>query len=223
MVIFYRYRMTKVIRNASPVFCELMLIGIIMICVGLILWTIEQSTMLCITKAWFTVCGFGLIIGSLLAKTYRIFRIFSNVRVVTLSVRNRDLLRFTGIILLIEVILLCVYTFADGLPSPHFTVSDVNEYYGYIVCRTNSTTFEVYIISLIICFNVILIFATAMFGYLTRNVSSDYNESRYIAAIVRARVHLLGDPSEAFCFHDCCLLGVWLCSFACDWHSHLFY
>lgn len=186
MVFFYQKRHEKVVRKSSPVFCQLMLLGIIMVNAGLILWTFNQTTLLCVLKVWVTVIGFGLIMGNLLAKTYRIFKIFSNIRVTTTSIRDYNLLQITAGVIFIDIILLCIYTFADGPPEPVLNVSTTDSLYTYISCSLSNSDFQVVMAALIIAYNVILVALAGLIAYLTRHVDSAYNESRYIGITVSA-------------------------------------
>lgn len=188
MVYFYIHRDEKVIKKASPVFCQLMLVGVILIGAGIIIWSMKQSTASCIAKVWLTVLGFGLIIGNLMAKTYRIFKIFSNIRVTTTAIRDSDLLKFSGIILLIEVILLLTYTFGASIPTAEVVFSENYPLYSYIRCGYDDLEFHQTMAIVLIVFNVFLVILAAIIAYLTRNVDSAYNESRYIGMVVSAMV-----------------------------------
>lgn len=185
MVYFYINRTEAVIKKSSPVFCQLMLVGIIFMGMGLIVWSLQQTMFTCVFKAWVTVIGFGLIMGNLLAKTYRIFKIFSNIRVTTSAIRDRDLLLFSAGVILIEIALLIVYTFGAGIPEALVVVSSSNYLYSYITCGSNNQAFHTAIVIAIISFNGVLVVLTAIVAFLTRNVDSAFNESKYIGATVR--------------------------------------
>jgi hypothetical protein len=52
-----------VVRRASPVFLELILLGLLLCSLSLLFWSINQSTATCILKIWLLAIGFGLIMG----------------------------------------------------------------------------------------------------------------------------------------------------------------
>lgn len=185
MVYFYLFRRNRVIRRSSPIFCQIVLVGMILVNVGLLVWTFDQTQFTCIVKVWISVIGFGLIIGSLLAKTYRIFRIFNHIRVKRTAIENQHLLWFSGVVVLFEIILLCIYTFTTGLPSPVFHVNPVNYLYSYIVCEVPNSGFQLAMTITILTINSILIILMSITAYGTRKVESSFNESFYIGITVR--------------------------------------
>lgn len=117
---------------------------------------------------------------NLLAKTYRIFKIFNNVRVTSLVIKDTDLLKFSGVVLLGEVILLCVYSFIGGLTTPVAIQSKSDSLLQYIQCRSPSSGIQTGLTIALFAYNVILVVAGVVVAYLTRNVDSAFNESQYI-------------------------------------------
>ena len=49
-----------VVRRASPLFCYLILVGLILVWISLILWTGPQTTFSCNAKLWFALVGYAL-------------------------------------------------------------------------------------------------------------------------------------------------------------------
>lgn len=192
MVYFYINREEKVIKKSSPVFCQLILFGIIMVNASLIIWTIPQTQFTCILKIWILCVGFALIMGNLLAKTYRIFKIFTNVKVSTSAITDLDLLKFSGAVIFLEVILLIIYTFGSGtLPDAVVVNSTTNSLYSYISCQIEDNEgFQTAMTIIIIAFNEILVILGAIIAYLTRNVDSAFNESAYIGATMYCYIFL---------------------------------
>lgn len=122
--------------------------------------------------------------GNLLAKTYRIFKIFNNARVTSLVIRDTDLIKFTGTVILLEVVLLSLYTFTTGLPRPtiHQSVSD--NLLKIVKCAVPSSVVQLMGIIVLLGVNFMLVLGAVIIAYLTRNVDSAFNESRYIAYTV---------------------------------------
>lgn len=191
MTYFYHYRHEKIIKKSSPFFCQLILLGIIMVLASVIVWTLVQDSLTCVLKIWFFFIGVGLILGNLLAKTYRVFRIFSNVRVHTTAIRDVDLFKFSFAVILMESILVLIFTVADGMPYVAVFTSTTDQFYSYIQCTTSTPSFAL-TMSIILCvYNGILIILAAVLAYMTRNVDSAFNESRYIAATVSMMLFLI--------------------------------
>lgn len=183
-IYFYLFRNEKVIKKTSPVFSQLILLGIVLCITSQIFWDVSQTTFTCVMKIWLLAIGFGLIMGNLLAKTYRIFKIFSNAKVTSLVIRDIDLLKFTLAVILLEIIMLCAYTFPAGLPTPVVLQSQSDSLLKYIECKVPSSFLQTAGIIMLLGVNFLLVLAAVIIAYLTRNVDSAFNESRYIAYTV---------------------------------------
>lgn len=180
-IYFFVNRHEKVIKKTSPFFCQLILLGIAMCLTSQIIWEITQSTLTCIFKIWLLAIGFGLIMGNLLAKTYRIWKIFNNIRVTSLVIKDTDLLKFSAIVVIIEIILLSVYTFTSGLPRPVNLQSLSDSLLKIVECQVPSSLVQIGMTITLLVFNGLLIIGGVIIAYLTRNVDSAFNESKYIA------------------------------------------
>lgn len=189
---FLMNRHHKVVKNASPVFCQLILLGIVMMCAGALLWCFRQTAALCTIKIWVSVIGFGLIMGNILAKTYRIFRVYTNFDVHSSSIPDRHLLYFSAAVVALEILLLSIFTFFYSLPTPAVYCDKADQFYCYTYCAlTDNEEFQTVMTIILITFNAILIMLAAIVAFLTRNVDSAYNESVYIAATVRGDMALM--------------------------------
>lgn len=177
-------RRDPVFRKASPVFCQLILLGLALINVGLMVSCLGPTGLTCTLTAWFVIIGVALIIGSLLAKTWRIFKIFSNIRVRTASIRDADLLKVVGAILSIFVALLIVATIANGTLHATIEYSDVDPLYSYYSCHSDNPNVDTALIIVTSILVGVFILILAGLTYFTRHVDSSYNESVYIAATI---------------------------------------
>lgn len=183
-IYFFVNRNEKVIKKTSPFFSQLMLLGILLCITSQIFWDVSQSKFTCLVKIWLLAIGFGLIMGNLLAKTYRIFKIFSNAKVTSLVIRDTDLLIFTGSIIVLEIILLSCYSFPSGLPRPVVIQSTSDSLLKIIKCQVPSSFLQTGGTIWLLGVNFLLVLAAVIIAYLTRNVDSAFNESRYIAYTV---------------------------------------
>lgn len=183
-IYFFVYRKEKVIKKTSPFFSQLILFGVDLCFASLIVWEIPQSTLTCIFKLWLLCIGFGLIMGNLLAKTWRIYKIFSNLSVTSLVIKDSDLLKFSGIVVLGEIILLSVYSFASGLPKVVHTQSLSDNLLLITQCKAPSGFVQLALTITLFVYNGLLILAAVYLAYKTRNVDSAFNESKYIALTV---------------------------------------
>ena len=180
-IYFFYHRKEKIIKKTSPLFGQLMLLGIIFVFISQIIWAFQPSRLSCILKVWFAAVGFGLIMGNLLAKTYRIFKVFNNIQVTSLVIRDLDLLKFSGAIVGIEVLLLVIYTFFLGTVDAYLTSSTTVTLYEYFSCQVPDDQTQNIMLGIFIGVNTFLVLMGAVIAYLTRNVDSAFNESQQIA------------------------------------------
>lgn len=184
-VIFWYYKDEKVVKKTSPFFSQLILIGIDLCLLSQIFWAVSQTGFTCFTKVWLLAIGFGLIMGNLLAKTYRIFKIFTNVQVTSLVMKDTDLLKFSIVILAIEIALLSVYCFTGGgTPKPVFIQSTSDSLLLIIQCAVPSSFIQLLGQISLLVFNGLLILCGVVIAYVSRHVESSFNESKYIAITV---------------------------------------
>lgn len=182
--LFWHYKDEKVVKKTSPFFSQLILIGVDLCLISQIFWGVSQSSFTCFIKIWLLAIGFGLIMGNLLAKTYRIFKIFTNVQITNLILKDTDLLKFSVVILSIEVALLCVYCFVSGTPRPVNIQSTSDSLLLIIQCAVPSSFVQLFGQISILTFNGLLILCGVVIAYVSRNVESSFNESKYIAITV---------------------------------------
>lgn len=183
--IVYAYRDTPIVKRMSPIFCILILIGMILSLISVIMWCIKPSTITCILEIWTFVIGIDIIIANLLAKTYRLYKIFHGKRqAIIKGVSDRDMLVMSSIIICIDVVLLLIFTFISGLPGPVVVHLESNFLYSYTVCRDGSITVNNAIIDILIVLDVIILFFCTFSAYQIRNIDERFNESTRIAIIV---------------------------------------
>lgn len=184
VIFFYLHRNDQEVKRSSPLFNQLILLGLIIVCIGSILWSFDQTQAICIVKVWISVIGFGLVICSILVKTYRVNRIFHTLRVRQVGLTNLELIKYSIPFLLVEIILLLVYTFANGLPYPFLEIGRSPNVFSYTICTTSDSTFQDVMIGLILGFNYVLVIVAAILAYQVRDVVKEYNESIFIAYLV---------------------------------------
>ncbi|OIR58834.1 MAG: uncharacterized protein A8A55_0389 [Amphiamblys sp. WSBS2006] len=175
-------REEQTMRRASPVFCELILLGIVLGFLSTIFWTLEQNKAVCILRPWSLSLGFSLIIGNLLAKTYRIFKIFTNVKATSVVITDTQLFIFSGVIIFFISVLMFVYTFASpGVPDAVVVQSSVDTLYKYVRCYPPNRVLYTTMLAIILVSCCALTVGGITIAYLTRKVESSFNESREIS------------------------------------------
>ena len=178
-VMFVIHKEKPVIKRSSPIFCNLILFGLILVWISLFMWAGNQTQGLCNAKIWVGAVGFSLVMGNLLAKNYRIWRIFDNDKLRSRVITNKELLYFSGIIVGIEIILVGVLMH-DPL-QPVVLKSSTSILYQYQACNCSNTSFQTIMTWIIFGYNLLLVIIGSVLAYLTRKVISSFNESKFIA------------------------------------------
>eukprot|EP00455_Lapot_gusevi_P018022 TRINITY_DN1975_c0_g1_i32.p1 TRINITY_DN1975_c0_g1~~TRINITY_DN1975_c0_g1_i32.p1 ORF type:complete len:715 (-),score=105.34 TRINITY_DN1975_c0_g1_i32:448-2592(-) len=200
------YRRHKVIISSSYIFCMTMCLGGVIGIASVFLQFGQPDAQSCTGYNWVLASGFAIFFGALVVKTHRINSIFNNQKLLTVRLSNSMLFSQIGVILLIEWILLAVFTARAPYVVRAYDdpISPLTKYYQQ--CNSNDRT--VYT-ALLYVFNSCLVAYGAYLAFRTRHVHVEFNESAYIAAslynvlfvsvIVVPVVAALGlSPSSAF-------------------------
>jgi len=173
------FREHDVLRASSPLFCVTFLIGSIAVYMSLFTWMLYQNDATCAALPWVLCTGFVLMFGSLLARTWRIFRIFLNPKFSYRKITNTQLVLFVGLLLGIQWLLLVLWTSIERrtvvveVPEPH------RPSYNYYQCTF--TTVDIVFLSLIGAYWGALLAAGVFLAFKIRNVEwVHYNESKLI-------------------------------------------
>jgi basic membrane lipoprotein Med (substrate-binding protein (PBP1-ABC) superfamily) len=180
-------RDTPVYRAASPMFCMLILAGITIACIAPFLWIGYRTKYNCMAPWWVLGIGFALIFSCLLAKNWRIWRIFSSGHFRVVAIMNSQLLyRWVGIIVFFELIILILWTILDpqrpaSSQAPELKFDEVQ-----LICTSKSG--KTIGLGVFLAYNVLLLFPLALISYWTRVAKEEYRETRAIAMIVFSSV-----------------------------------
>lgn len=178
-------RNDPIVRRKSPTFMSLIGLGIVMVLLGG-LWIsigLTNSTM-CILYVFFLVTGMSLILACLMAKTWRIYRIFCNASARAIRISDLRLLIFPLVILSLGWIQFFVYSFAGGLIVPTRVVADSNPYYVFDICESPTSWLQVFQLISYYAYFFILICITAWMAWLSRHASAQYRETKMVAIII---------------------------------------
>ncbi|CAO3612652.1 unnamed protein product [Cunninghamella blakesleeana] len=181
------YRNLQDILVSSPIFLCLQIIGIFLAYASVILYINDVTRAKCIARQLCLVVGFILIIGSIIAKNYRVYRVFQNVYTLQASkLKSIYLLRFIGIFgtltLLPMIIWYAIYplevitemvTLNSSCMLCEYPTS--NKRYDWVHLNVAELT------CLVICF--LLICIAALLAWKTRKVSSRWSESQQIGYV----------------------------------------
>eukprot|EP00013_Stygamoeba_regulata_P025401 CAMPEP_0177654448 /NCGR_PEP_ID=MMETSP0447-20121125/14339_1 /TAXON_ID=0 /ORGANISM="Stygamoeba regulata, Strain BSH-02190019" /LENGTH=653 /DNA_ID=CAMNT_0019158101 /DNA_START=193 /DNA_END=2154 /DNA_ORIENTATION=+ len=181
-VMVFILRGQRVIRYSSPLFMYAMLGGGLLLYTAVILWMPVPNDPLCIMPLWLLSLGFSLLFGNLLAKTWRIFYMFRRLRKFKyVSISDVMLLPITGVILLVDIVLLILFTFINIPEARKYGFQDdseLSEYEFRWQCDYPESSAIMFFI--IVGWKGLQILAGCVLSILTRNVSHDFNEAKHI-------------------------------------------
>lgn len=180
------YRWNNVsLRKSSPLFLSLIALGVALVLIAGIIMSIGLTgSAMCILYVFFLVTGMTLIMSNLMAKNWRIYKIFSNVRADAVSLSDFKLLSFSAIFLILIWIQFFIYSFAGGTITLTRLQGTGNPFYVFDICESPTAWLQTFQIIMYFAFFFLLLLGTAILGFLTRKSSSAYSESKDIAKII---------------------------------------
>ncbi|KAG0352968.1 hypothetical protein BG005_007675 [Podila minutissima] len=180
MVIVILHRHAQVIKASSPLFCCLELVGFIMLYISTILGLDIPVQGVCVARPLTLNIGFMLVVSNIVAKNFRVYRIFHNIYVTKRVIRDSHLLKIVGTIMFVNIAIMAVW-FAKTPPTlQQVTMGDLTTYF---TCNTQSGTGTPFF-AVLFAYNVALLLVATYLAYKNRNVAANYNECRQIAFVV---------------------------------------
>eukprot|EP01102_Stenamoeba_stenopodia_P007697 TRINITY_DN2170_c0_g7_i1.p1 TRINITY_DN2170_c0_g7~~TRINITY_DN2170_c0_g7_i1.p1 ORF type:complete len:1056 (+),score=240.70 TRINITY_DN2170_c0_g7_i1:52-3219(+) len=179
LLLFWK-RQKRPIKNASPVFCYTVVLGVILSAISVSMWTTADNGP-CVLRGWLLVLGTSLIFGSLFVREWRLLRIFRNAKVGRKIFTNKDLAIGLALIVAINLVVLIVWT-AVAPPYRTEKIKTGSEDEITYECDVSFPS-SVFVIILIVLQALLLAF-NCIVSFLLRNVPSSFNESKHIAFTV---------------------------------------
>lgn len=181
-VLLFVYRRTAVVKRASFVFCELVLVGSLFIYSTVYFLAGPAYTWKCQLVIWTVVIGFALLFGSLFCKILRVYKIFNNKAFVTLRLTDWYLLKRLGVILVVEILGLIVLAKVDGGPHAVAYSTYTDPASGQEVMQNKCVYGNLGALIYIAVFNLFLIIYAVALSIATWKVPTQYNESKFVIA-----------------------------------------
>ena len=153
-------------------------LGVLQVLISNILFAIglTNSTM-CILTNFFLVSGVTFIISSILAKNYRIYRIFTNPQATAIQLQDHTLFQFLLILVIVTWSFWAITSFADGPIIVVYESGVDNRFYTYGICQVKSSWFQTFQIIVWYVYFVGLFLIAGILGFLTRHARDVFNES----------------------------------------------
>eukprot|EP00004_Rigifila_ramosa_P006697 TRINITY_DN1761_c0_g3_i1.p1 TRINITY_DN1761_c0_g3~~TRINITY_DN1761_c0_g3_i1.p1 ORF type:complete len:1039 (-),score=298.59 TRINITY_DN1761_c0_g3_i1:161-2905(-) len=174
--LFVYFREAPVVRAASPLFCQLVLLGLFVNLMRIFMLYNKPTESLCLARIWMSFLGYIIFLSNLFVKSWRIWRIFDNKSAKRVVITNSTLLMFFALFLAVDVVLLGIWSIADP-PQPNILFGDPSSW----TCASSSATGSIFSLALYGYIYLLLVFG-AFLAFSIRNVKvSSLNESRHIA------------------------------------------
>ncbi|GMH56450.1 hypothetical protein TrRE_jg10491 [Triparma retinervis] len=208
-----------VIKSSQPLFCIVYGVGCSMICIQMLFYLGEATNFSCGMRYWLFNIIFTLSFGALFAKTWRVWRVFSNTHLKKIRLTNMDTLRVMFMLLFVEVICLSLGQISAPFePTEELVEFEVGRFLTQTVCKSSTSEWAL----LTMAYKVVLVIIGCYLSWTTRNVDSAFAESKYIMlaiyqvaiyGLVAAIVNGSGSSVEMTLLVQtfCCVFGAIFC------------
>ncbi|KAJ3181007.1 hypothetical protein HDU87_001657 [Geranomyces variabilis] len=173
------WRDRPAIKALSPFFMMIMSVGMELAYATIFTSLGEPKTLNCNLRTWLFGIAFAIVLGCLIAKTYRIWRVFANERLAS-PLGIAQILRMAGAFTVGEAFILAVWSGYSPL-QPLMVTNKLDGTYTY---SCQSVTGNSGFIAAIFIYNGLLLAVATYLAVGTRNVPSKYSEAKYIAFTV---------------------------------------
>jgi uncharacterized membrane protein len=173
-----------VVVTSSKHFIQTTLIASLLTLAGLAAYILGFNDIGCMLFPWLSGIGFTLMYASLFAKSYRIWQVFKEVQSIKRRmITNKLLFGIVGVFLVIEIAILAVWTGVSPLKYTKIPDPNKDVLVDYAVCSSDKALI---FFGIFLAYKGILLVIGVFFSIVTRNVDSDFNESKYIAFSIYA-------------------------------------
>ncbi|KAG0372302.1 hypothetical protein BGX24_000432, partial [Mortierella sp. AD032] len=180
MGIVILYRNSQIIKASSPLFCCLELFGFILLYFSTIMGLDIPTKFVCIARPMTLNVGFVLVVSNIVAKNFRVYRIFHNIYVTKRVIRDSHLLKIVGTLMSVNLGIMTAWFVMTPPKLQQYVMTDFTTYWDCNSQSGESTPFFV----VLFVYNVSLLLIATYLAYRNRNVAANYNECREIAFVV---------------------------------------
>lgn len=178
------HRKVKIFKAASPSFCIMELVGLLLAYCWVLCQIGVPSTAMCWVKPMLLVAAYVLVLGGIVVKNQRIYKIFDNVYAATsarIVIKDSRLARVCGTLLMVDLSLVTVMLALD-MPEPKDMILSDTQH--SVVCMTERSTPALFVTGALVLFNAFLLGYAIFLSYRTRNVAGTFSECKQIALSV---------------------------------------
>eukprot|EP01122_Echinamoeba_exundans_P013345 TRINITY_DN5819_c0_g1_i1.p1 TRINITY_DN5819_c0_g1~~TRINITY_DN5819_c0_g1_i1.p1 ORF type:complete len:790 (-),score=104.43 TRINITY_DN5819_c0_g1_i1:170-2539(-) len=175
-----------IIAAAAPTFLSSILLGTILLYLSNFAALMNLTTFpSCHISIWLLCLGFIITFGSLFAKSWRVWRLYSNKSMTVIKISDGQVMSILGVFVGIMVVLLIILS-AAGDPRPIYVSLDpYRPHKDYLICGpSNETAFNV-LLALILGYGLAIIVIGVVVSFKVRQVPiAIFDESRTINFVI---------------------------------------
>jgi hypothetical protein len=201
----WRYRFHGVVNASSPVFMLQMALGCLLQILSIIPMTIEEDWIssqalldrACMAIPWLYISGFILVYAPLLVKTWRIYKLFNNTKMIRMRITNWDLIKYEVLWSSPILAMMLFWQFSDPMVWVRSTVL-TDSTTGFAVATAG--TCQAHDLSPTLVPIIVMLGCGLTAGvwltWANRNAPTEFSEGRYISAniVMLAEALILGVP-----------------------------
>lgn len=198
MAITVRYSKDAVFRSSSPVLMVVSFVGLLCMCAALLCLTVPATRISCSSFTASVHIGFTLVFAPLFAKAYRIYCIFGRRRLKVVKLTNRRMLAAVLACVVADVVCMVIWQ-AVAAPSTvvltrqetvYTAGESVEQQYDYVVCAFEGQSAD--FMRAIGAAKMASLVLGVMLAFSTRQVTSQFNESKLISLTIYNIVFAIG-------------------------------
>ena len=180
--ILYKWRDHKLIRRNTPTISFAVLFGLFLVSVSGIIISTGVYDATCYLYVYMYYIGEAILLGGIIAKQYRIYKIFSNRSAVAVEISDYKLFLIIFCITLYFFLLCCLSIVGDLHAA--IRQSKTNQFYLFVRCVFKTETWTVFMAILApVSLTILRLFACVM-AWFTRRVNNYYSEAKPVIAVV---------------------------------------
>ncbi|KAI9145879.1 7 transmembrane sweet-taste receptor of 3 GCPR-domain-containing protein [Paraphysoderma sedebokerense] len=175
-----KFRNNHIIKAASPLFCTLALSGVLLTYLDVYLYIGQPSDAVCAFRPVIISFASSIFFGTMLPKTFRIYKVFRRIRAFRSSINNRRLLLQSSAIIFLNLLLIIIW-FSIDIPKPRL-ISGTEE--KTFICASDNPTVNMAFNDIMLVYHGLLVAATTFLAFKVRVAQGVFNEAVSIGVSV---------------------------------------
>ena len=182
-IMVFRWRNRSILKFSSPLFCEIIILGGIVLIASVWPWFPSPiTTSGCLGYLWLFVLGATLAITPIFLKSWRVYMLFdARDRYRITNISNTSLVILVGGFLLLDCLYLAIWTGVDPwVAGPNYNI--LNDEAKYVI-TCESDHFDVWIGIVIGWFGFQMLICCVL-AFLTRKLAQSFSDARLIGLVI---------------------------------------